>query len=128
MPEILNKYHLKAMPENAIMCDRTSKFGNPFKIGQTYQGRALNRDDVISAHYDWLLYSDEGTKVLRCVPELFGKDLVCWCFPKTCHCNLYYKLLYVESFSFPCPVLDCHKQNYFKLRDFCEHYRKILES
>ncbi|MEK6880225.1 MAG: DUF4326 domain-containing protein [Nanoarchaeota archaeon] len=128
MPEILNKHHLKSMPENAIMCDRTGKFGNIFKIGNLYNGRKMTREDVISAHQDWLFYSSEGIEVLKYLPELEKYDAwICWCAPLPCHCDLYFKLLFIASFSFPCPVIDCHKQNYFKLRKFCSHYEKKLQ-
>ena len=86
MPKVVNN-RKDNIPSDAILVDRTTKWGNPFKIGMLYQGRILTRENSIQAHQDWLLYSDEGAKLQEDIHELKGKDLVCWCAPLPCHAN-----------------------------------------
>ena len=45
----------------------------------------MNREDVIEAYEDWLLYSDQGIKLLKDIGELKDKVLGCWCAPLACH-------------------------------------------
>lgn len=71
-----------------VYCGRPSKWGNPFRMGQCYNGRLLDRNGAIEQHVDWLLYSDDGLKLLGQIEELTGKDLGCWCYPEPCHCDL----------------------------------------
>lgn len=73
MPMVLNKRSLRAVPSTAVYCGRPSPFGNPFQIG-----RDGNRADVIIKYRKWLLGQP---KLLARLPELRGKDLVCWCAP-----------------------------------------------
>ena len=91
MPRILNKRTDK-IPPDAIYVGRPSKWGNPFKIGQTYQGKVMNRQDTIDAHKDWLFYSNEGMALLSSIGELRGYDLVCWCAPLPCHADILLEL------------------------------------
>ena len=91
MPQVLNK-HKDNIPSDAIYVGRPSKWGNPFHIGMVYQGRILTRQDTIEAFTDWLLYSDEGMKVLADIVELKGRDLVCWCSPLPCHADVLIEL------------------------------------
>lgn len=86
MAKVLNKYKATAEElKNAVYIGRPSKWGNPFTIGEAYQGRILTREDAIAAYEDWLLYSDQGQKVLGDISALNGKDLICYCVPKECH-------------------------------------------
>ena len=78
MPRVLNKRTDK-IPSTAKYIGRPSKWGNLFRIGMWYQGRLLDRRGAVEAHKDWLLYSDEGQKLLADIDELRGFDLVCWC-------------------------------------------------
>lgn len=74
MPKVHNKYH-KTAPKNAVYCGRGSPWGNPFILG-----KHGNRDQVCDLF---------ETKVLPTldVTVLRGKDLVCFCKPKRCHCD-----------------------------------------
>jgi len=56
---------------------RRSKWANPFKLS-----RNGDRDDVIAMYRRWLLHRPD---LLAALPELRGKDLVCWCAPEACH-------------------------------------------
>ena len=56
---------------------RKSKWANPFKLS-----RDDDRDEVIAMYRRWLLHRPD---LLAALPELRGKDLVCWCAPEACH-------------------------------------------
>lgn len=74
MPKVYNKYHGDA-PKNAVYCGRGSPYGNPFVIG--VHG---DRDEVCD------LFENEVLPSLD-VTALKGKDLICFCVPKRCHCD-----------------------------------------
>ena len=81
MPKILNARYVGTSSENSVYCGRPSKFGNPFIIG--VDG---NRKEVIQKHKDWFLSNDSLKADAR--KELKGKNLICWCAPKSCHCDI----------------------------------------
>ena len=56
---------------------RKSKWANPFKLS-----RDSDRDLVIAMYRRWL---QQQPDLLAALPELRGKDLVCWCAPEKCH-------------------------------------------
>ena len=65
-----------------VVCDRTSKFGNPFltRSGQT-------REQVIVSFRAWLRWQPSLIREIR--EELSGDVwLGCWCAPKSCHCDV----------------------------------------
>ena len=78
--------HLSKEPYD-IRIDRSSKFGNPFRIG-----RDGNRREVIEKFKQWIKGEDfthfkqrERKLILRNLHQLEGKVLGCWCKPKPCH-------------------------------------------
>ncbi len=77
MPRVLNKRTDK-IPPDAVLIDRSTKWGNPFKIG--VDG---SRDDVKILYEAWLPHQKELIAAAR--RELRGRNLVCWCVPKYCH-------------------------------------------
>jgi hypothetical protein len=85
--EVLNK-HLHKIPQESVYCGRPSKWGNPFVIGQKYKGRTLTRNLAIRCFEDWFRYSNEGLKLQGSLYELHDKDLVCFCAPLPCHCEV----------------------------------------
>lgn len=84
MVSILNK-NIHTIPEDAIYIGRGSKWGNPFKIG--IDG---NRAEVIFKYEQWLKLQ---THLLEIINELQGKNLVCFCKPKSCHGDILFKVL-----------------------------------
>ncbi len=74
MPTVLNKYR-SGIPANAVYCGRGSPYGNPFVIGKDG-----DRDAVCDK------FEREVLPTLD-VSKLRGKDLVCFCAPKRCHCD-----------------------------------------
>lgn len=80
-PLVLNKYHGNA-PTNAVYCGRGSPNGNPFKVGVWWpeKGREMTRDDVCDRFEAEILPTLD-------VSALRGKDLICFCKPRRCHCD-----------------------------------------
>lgn len=58
--------------------DRGSKFGNPFVLGADG-----DRDAVCDAYRDH--YLPNKPSILKALPSLKGKVLVCHCYPERCH-------------------------------------------
>lgn len=74
MPRVLNKLK-DHIPKSAVYCGRPSRWGNPFPMRHESE-----RDHVCDRfEREVLPYLD--------VTELRGKDLVCFCAPKRCHCD-----------------------------------------
>jgi hypothetical protein len=74
MPKVLNK-KIDGIPEGAVYCGRGSPWGNPYKMY-----REAERNLVCD------LFEKEILPTLD-VSSLKGKDLVCFCAPKRCHCD-----------------------------------------
>lgn len=73
-PRVLNK-RTHGMPPGAVYCGRGSYWANPFTIGQ--HG---TRDEVCDR------FEREVLPLLD-LSALGGRDLVCFCAPKRCHCD-----------------------------------------
>ncbi len=84
-PRVLNKRDIKgALPPTAKYCGRPSPLGNPFVIGKDG-----TRDEVIAKHAAWVKTQPQ---LLPLIKALRGFDLVCFCAPAPCHCDLYLKM------------------------------------
>lgn len=69
------------LPPHCVLIDRTTVFGNPFRIGQ--HG---NRDQVIARferYFERRIKHD--VKFRKAVKKLEGMTLLCWCYPLKCH-------------------------------------------
>lgn len=90
-PRVFNKHH-KDAPADAVYIGRGSDYGNPFAIGapHPFGGQPMGRDDVIAEHREWLL--SETALIRRITRELRGRDLVCFCYPKPCHGDVYLEI------------------------------------
>lgn len=68
------------MPPNTVKVDRTTKWGNPFVVGEP--GGPFTKK-VKDRRHAYLLYkslaSDEKKLVAAAREELRGKNLACWC-------------------------------------------------
>lgn len=64
-----------------VMCDRSTKWGNPFRIPQDG-----SRDEVIAKYEVWIRGRPELIAAAKV--ELRGKVLGCWCHPLPCHCDV----------------------------------------
>jgi hypothetical protein len=82
---VLN-YHRDGLPDGAVYIGRkwkplpASKWGNPF-IPRS-RNDDVARAQVIAKHRTWLCDQPE---LIAALPELRGRDLVCFCAPKPCH-------------------------------------------
>jgi hypothetical protein len=83
MCKVLNKHHV-GVPADAVYIGRGSKSGNPFRIG-----RDGERVAVIAKYERWLA---EQHHLLRALDELSGRDLACFCAPRSCHGDLLLRL------------------------------------
>ena len=73
---VVNKY-THSRTSDDVYIGRGSKWGNPFVIG-----RDGTREDVVRRYAEWIVGRDD---LLRCLDEIRGKKLVCYCAPKMCH-------------------------------------------
>lgn len=74
MPRVYNVRH-SHVPHGAIYCGRGSPYGNPFVIGKDG-----DRDQVCDRFEKEILPTLD-------VSKLRGRDLVCFCAPRRCHCD-----------------------------------------
>lgn len=81
-PRVLNKRH-DGVPPGAVYVGRPTKWGNPFGLADG------TREDVIARFREHLLGSPD---LLAALPELRGRDLVCWCAPLPCHADVLLEL------------------------------------
>ncbi|QPI14573.1 putative ribonucleoside-diphosphate reductase 1 alpha subunit [Salmonella phage GEC_vB_MG] len=94
MAKVLNFYHIgMVIPPGAEYMGRAmkkfglagSKFANPFPL----EKGGGNRDEVIEKYRVWLWEKiRKGEITLQDLLDLDGKDLVCFCSPKRCHCDV----------------------------------------
>lgn len=69
--------------DNVVVIDRTSKWGNPFKVKEYGGDRKL----VMQLFKDYFNNNEELKQMA--VNELKDKTLACWCKPKECHGDVY---------------------------------------
>lgn len=62
-----------------------SKWHNPYRIGTDG-----TREEVVEKYRQSILNDDY---LLRCLPNLRGKTLVCWCAPEMCHGDVLVELV-----------------------------------
>lgn len=78
IPNVLNVHKHGRNPPGAVYIGRPSDWGNPFSIGE-HGDRAA----VLATYIDWLHETPDFVDRVR--RDLAGKDLLCWCAPKSCH-------------------------------------------
>lgn len=81
LPVIYNKKLDKKIPKDAVLVDRTTIYGNQYKIG--IHG---NRKEVVQKYKEDLKKKPYLVELVK--EELKGKDLICWCYPKLCHASV----------------------------------------
>lgn len=101
------------LPDNTVCVDRSSRWGNPFKVGQQYgdlpwpildklmrrryidQSALMDNSAVTEAFRIYLACTNEGMQLLeKAKKQLAGKDLACWCkLDQCCHADVYIDLL-----------------------------------
>ncbi len=90
MPRVLNKRH-RNIPKDAVYVGRPSKWGNPFVVAGSlpYLVKMERHRIVVDQYRAWI---QTQPQLLACLPELKGKDLICWCFPLPCHADVLLEL------------------------------------
>ena len=86
-----------------IYIGRPSKWGNPFR-----EGVDGTRAEVIAKYKGWIV---EQKELMVQLPELSGRNLVCFCKPKPCHGDVLVEL--VSALCGRCrnmrpPMGNCH--------------------
>jgi hypothetical protein len=75
-PRVLN-VHRDGWPDGSVLVDRTTRLGNPYRIG-----RDGSRAEVIAKYRIWI---SSQPRLLAYIQTLRGRDLVCCCAPLPCH-------------------------------------------
>jgi Domain of unknown function (DUF4326) len=61
-------------PRNAVLVDRTTRWGNPFIVG-----RDGMRGECVRLYNEWIEAPGRATLRYEVKLLLKGKDLICWC-------------------------------------------------
>lgn len=83
------------MPPGTVKVDRSTRYGNPFKITDNRSAA-----DSVAAFRMWLTVPhahaglrDTRDALLAALPKLRGKNLACWCKPgEPCHADVLLEL------------------------------------
>lgn len=78
---VLNARDVGTDVKDAVYVGRPSKWGNPIKLASESQ-----REQVIDEYLEYLRDQPQLVDDMR--RELAGKDLICWCAPRTCHADV----------------------------------------
>jgi hypothetical protein len=83
--------HFKKEPYD-VYIGRGSKWGNVFayKRGTIARFMVDTREEAIECYEAWIR---EQPELMAALPELVGKTLGCWCWPKRCHGDVLIKLV-----------------------------------
>lgn len=103
MPERVQLRRTKGwrMPPNTTRVDRTTKWGNPFKVGKDgTTAECVNLYRALLAGYlcltskaDTELQIKSRAVVAACIHELKGQNLACWCrCDRPCHADVLLEL------------------------------------
>lgn len=88
---MLSRKHGWSMPPNTRKVDRSTPFGNPFRVGDRVGGETIHTVEDMLARY-------KAHAIARiCLPEwqaLKGLNLACWCkLNEPCHADILLELL-----------------------------------
>jgi Domain of unknown function (DUF4326) len=83
--KVLKHQRGEKLPPNSVYIGRPSKWGNPFVIG-----KHGTRTEVIEKYRAYIL---SRPWLMATLPELRGKNLVCWCAPEPCHGDVLLELV-----------------------------------
>jgi hypothetical protein len=82
MPTTVINLRLHPVPPFVVV-DRSSPFGNPFRIG--FDG---DREAVLLKYVEWFYAPERKALREKVRKELTGKTLACWCTPLRCHAEI----------------------------------------
>jgi hypothetical protein len=98
MPRVLNAHGrgwtTGRLPPNSVYVGRWTR---PIRISSDWRNRFKVRENgpreevkqVIARYRAWLCGQPE---LIAALPELRGKDLICWCVPDSCHADVLLEL------------------------------------
>ena len=76
-------------PPGAVVVARPSRWGNPYAIGASHEGRTLTREETVELFRAALLDGRLGFDVTDVRATLRGRDLACWCpLDVPCHADV----------------------------------------
>lgn len=97
MPERIQLSRAKGwkIPPNTVKVDRSTRYGNPFKVTED-----RTEADCAMAFHTWLTVDtahagspERRALLLAALPALRGKNLACWCKPRAfCHADVLLEL------------------------------------
>ena len=80
------------MPEGAVKVDRTSRWGNPFRVGDRSPGNnrvVMDAEHACQCFRGMLEAKAEAGELEQYLAPLRGKDLACWCKDgEPCHADV----------------------------------------
>lgn len=77
------------MPENTVKVDRTTRWGNPYRIGDRYSIDGMKFGKVKDAQMAVDLFRRRHIRGRTEIIHLRGKNLACWCKPgEPCHADV----------------------------------------
>lgn len=85
MCKVYNKKYMKETPPNSVYIGRGSVWGNRFthlNLNNPNLVKVETRDIAVARYREWLL---NNPTLLTRLPELKGKNLICFCAPQKCH-------------------------------------------
>lgn len=97
MPKLFNKHH-KNVPADAVYIGRGSPWGNPWSHLPYADAIPVNTRAEAVAQYETHIMNLPGFHQ-KIKDELRGKDLVCFCAPKTCHGEILLRIANEEEVS-----------------------------
>jgi len=84
------------MPPNAIYVGRPTKWGNPYRIGQTVgpHDEPMTAQEAVMCYSGYIVANQQGGLRFRLpIEHLHGKDLACWCrLDQPCHADVLLEL------------------------------------
>lgn len=82
------------MPENTLKVDRTTRWGNPFKVGEDVPGMPGEPMDAVDACHYFQIFTVGHWDLT----PLRGKNLACWCpIGSPCHGDVLLELANAEA-------------------------------
>lgn len=88
MPRIYNMRTDQLIPADAIYVGRPSKWGNPFTVAEYGRGKAVEQYRTHALKR----LADPYDNFVNDIKELTGHDLICWCWPDSCHAEVLLEL------------------------------------
>lgn len=81
---IYNKHRPQHVPKDAVLVDRTTKYGN-----HAYRMKTATRTERLWAMLAFARYLKSSPELIADIRKnLRGRDLVCWCTPFDCHAEI----------------------------------------